>query len=96
MVSRGSRLGGRRHSGGDDDLQPQSTVRPDGPDSTQAPTVTGAEKWMRLGGLCAWTGLLSSSGGVGGPTGGGDLAIIWPNAAIAQRWNYDTSPGCQR
>ena len=31
----------------------------------------------------------------GAPHGRGDLAIIGPKAPIAQRWNYDTSPGCQ-
>jgi hypothetical protein len=66
MVRRRSPRGGRRYYGGDDDLQRRSTVRPDGPDSKQAPTVIGAARRMGLGGWCAWTGLLSCSGGSGG------------------------------
>jgi len=66
MVSRRSPPGGCRRGGGDDDRQRRSTVRPDGPGSKQAPTVSGAAGWMGLGGLCAWRGLLSCSGGSGG------------------------------
>jgi hypothetical protein len=66
MVRRRSPRAGRRYCGGDDDLQRRSTVGSDGPDNKQAPTVTGAARRMGLGGLCAWTGLLSCSGGSGG------------------------------
>jgi hypothetical protein len=76
MVSRRSPSGGLRRGDADDDLQRRSTVRPDGPGSKQAPMVTGAARWMRQGGRCAWTGLLSLQVVRRRPVGG----ATWPSS----------------